>query len=155
MTSANEEGNQANQKNSWTVEEFAVEPAEGKSRFHDFDLPVELMHAVADLGFEYCSPIQAQILPHTLQGIDAIGKAQTGTGKTAAFLITVFTHMLEHPIEEERYQGEPRAVVLAPTRELAMQIAEDAELLTKHCDLNVALLIGGMDYDRQLKTLHN
>ncbi len=113
------------------------------------------MHAVADLGFEYCSPIQAQILPHTLHGIDAIGKAQTGTGKTAAFLMTVITHMLEHPVEDERYLGEPRATIIAPTRELAMQIAEDAELLTKHCDLNVALLIGGMDYDRQLRTLHS
>lgn len=155
MTSANEDGKQDNHSGQWTVDDFAVEPVEGKSRFHDFDLPVELMHAVADLGFEYCSPIQGQILPHTLQGLDAIGKAQTGTGKTAAFLMTVITHMLEHPVAEERYLGEPRAVVLAPTRELAMQIAEDAELLTKHCDLNVALLIGGMDYDRQLKTLHN
>ncbi|MEM8499482.1 MAG: ATP-dependent RNA helicase RhlB [Pseudomonadota bacterium] len=139
----------------WSIEKFPVEPQEGKSRFHDFDLPVELMHAVADLGFEYCSPIQAQILPHTLHGIDAIGKAQTGTGKTAAFLMTVITHMLEHPVEDERYLGEPRATIIAPTRELAMQIAEDAELLTKHCDLNVALLIGGMDYDRQLRTLHS
>ncbi|MFK7734230.1 MAG: ATP-dependent RNA helicase RhlB [Pseudomonadales bacterium] len=139
----------------WSIEQFPVEPQEGKSRFHDFDLPVELMHAVADLGFEYCSPIQAQILPHTLHGLDAIGKAQTGTGKTAAFLMTVITHMLEHAVEGERYLGEPRATIIAPTRELAMQIAEDAELLTKHCDLNVALLIGGMDYDRQLRTLHS
>lgn len=139
----------------WSIDQFPVEPQEGKSRFHDFDLPVELMHAVADLGFEYCSPIQAQILPHTLHGIDAIGKAQTGTGKTAAFLMTVITHMLEHPVEDERYLGEPRATIIAPTRELAMQIAEDAELLTKYCDLNVALLIGGMDYDRQLRTLHS
>ncbi len=138
---------------SWSLDSFQVAPSEGKTRFHDFDLPLPLMHAIADLGFEYCSPIQAQILPHSLEGVDAIGKAQTGTGKTAAFLMTVITHMLENPLEGERYLGEPRAVILAPTRELAMQIAADADLLTKYADLNTALLIGGMDYDRQLRTL--
>ncbi|MFK8021058.1 MAG: ATP-dependent RNA helicase RhlB [Pseudomonadales bacterium] len=154
MTSRDYDANTTEQ-GIWSIDDFPVSPVEGKTRFHDFDLPAELMHAIADLGFEYCSPIQAEILPHTLQGVDAIGKAQTGTGKTAAFLITVITNMLENPGDDERYLGEPKAVVLAPTRELAMQIAEDAALLTKHCDLNVALLIGGTDYDRQLKTLHN
>ena len=64
---------------------------------------------------------QGRILPHTLNGNDAIGKAQTGTGKTAAFLITIFNDLLSHPIEGERYLGEPRAVIIAPTRELVMQ----------------------------------
>jgi ATP-dependent RNA helicase RhlB len=128
---------------------------EGETRFHDIGLREELMHGIADLGFKYCSPIQAAVLPHTLQGHDAIGKAQTGTGKTAAFLITIFNDMLCHPIEGERFVGEPRALVIAPTRELVMQIAADATDLTKYAGLNVVTLIGGMDYQKQLNQLHN
>ena len=113
------------------------------------------MHAIADLGFEYCSPIQGTVLPHTLQGHDAIGKAQTGTGKTAAFLITIFNDMLSYPPEGERFVGEPRALVIAPTRELVVQIAADAADLAKHTNLKVVTLIGGMDYQKQLNRLHN
>jgi ATP-dependent RNA helicase RhlB len=139
----------------WSVDMFPVDPKEGETRFHDMGLRDELMHAVADLGFQYCSPIQAKILPHTLQGNDAIGKAQTGTGKTAAFLITIFNDMLCNPIDGERFVGEPRALVIAPTRELVMQIAQDAEDLARHTDLQMATLIGGMDYQKQLNRLHN
>ena len=138
-------------KPAWSVDQFPVAEKEGLTRFHDLDLPLPMMHAIADLGFEYCSPIQAAILPHTLDGLDAVGKAQTGTGKTAAFLITAICDLLAHPINEERYTGEPRVVVIAPTRELVMQIAKDAEDLTKHADLHVEMLIGGMDYAAQLK----
>ena len=138
-------------KPSWSLDKFVVPEKEGLTRFHDLDLPLPMMHAIADLGFEYCSPIQAAILPHTLDGLDAVGKAQTGTGKTAAFLITAICDLLAHPINEERYTGEPRVVVIAPTRELVMQIAKDAEDLTKHADLHVEMLIGGMDYAAQLK----
>ncbi|MEM8659705.1 MAG: ATP-dependent RNA helicase RhlB [Pseudomonadota bacterium] len=139
----------------WSVEQFQVDPKEGETRFHDLDLRAELMRSIADLSFQYCSPIQAKVLPHTLQGNDAIGKAQTGTGKTAAFLITIFNDLLCHPIEGERFVGEPRALVIAPTRELVMQIAQDAEDLARHCDLKIATLIGGMDYQKQLNRLHN
>ena len=138
-------------KPAWSVDQFPVAEKEGLTRFHDLDLPLPMMHAIADLGFEYCSPIQAAILPHTLDGLDAVGKAQTGTGKTAAFLITAICDLLAHPINEERYTGEPRVVVIAPTRELVMQIAKDAEDLTKHASLHVEMLIGGMDYAAQLK----
>ena len=139
----------------WSLDMFPVDPKEGETRFHDLGLRDELMHAVADLGFQYCSPIQAKILPHTLQGNDAIGKAQTGTGKTAAFLITIFNDLLCNPIDGERFVGEPRALVIAPTRELVMQIAQDAEDLARHTDLQMATLIGGMDYQKQLNRLHN
>ena len=139
----------------WSIEEFRVEPKEGETRFHDLGLRDELMQAIADLGFQYCSPIQASVLPHTLQGHDAIGKAQTGTGKTAAFLITIFNDLLSHPVEGERFVGEPRALVIAPTRELVMQIAADAEELARHTELKVATLIGGMDYQKQLNRLQN
>jgi len=137
----------------WSMDEFVVEPKEGEVRFHDLGLRDELMHAVADLGFQYCSPIQGSVMPHTLQGHDAIGKAQTGTGKTAAFLITIFNDLLCHPPEGERFVGEPRALVIAPTRELVMQIAADATDLAKYTNLEVATLIGGMDYQKQLNRL--
>ncbi|MFS9605888.1 DEAD/DEAH box helicase, partial [Klebsiella pneumoniae] len=78
---------------------------EGKTRFHDFKLAPELMHAIQDLGFPYCTPIQAQVLGFTLAGKDAIGRAQTGTGKTAAFLISIITQLLQTPPPKERYMG--------------------------------------------------
>ncbi|MEJ6654577.1 MAG: DEAD/DEAH box helicase, partial [Pseudomonas sp.] len=137
----------------WSIADFAVEPAEGKTRFHDFPLPDSLMRAIQDQGFSYCTPIQAEVLGNTLLGHDAIGRAQTGTGKTAAFLISTVTQLLETPAPDERFMGEPRALIIAPTRELVMQIASDAEGLTKHCGLNVMGFVGGMDYDKQLKQL--
>lgn len=138
---------------AWSLDKFVVPEKEDATRFHDLDLPLSVMHAIADLGFEYCSPIQAAILPHTLDGHDAVGKAQTGTGKTAAFLITAICDLLDQPLEDERYIAEPRVVVIAPTRELVMQIAKDAQDLVKHTDLNVEMLIGGMDYTGQLKRI--
>lgn len=140
-------------KPAWDISQFQVPEKPGATRFHDLELPLALMHAVADLGFEYCSPIQAAILPHTLDGLDAVGKAQTGTGKTAAFLITAIADLLSHPSEEERFIGEPRVVVIAPTRELVMQIAKDAQDLVKHTDLQVEMLIGGVDYAGQQKRI--
>ena len=123
--------------------------------FDSLDLAPSLMRGIEGLGFEKCSPIQAQILPHTLQGHDAIGKAQTGTGKTAAFLITLFNDLLNNPIEGERYLAEPRAVILAPTRELVMQIADDARLLGKYTGLSTVTLIGGADYAKQLAKVND
>ena len=137
----------------WDVSQFKVEPSEGKTRFHDLDLPEPLMHAIYDLGFEYCSPIQAKTLPQSMQGYDIIGKAQTGTGKTAAFLITIIDEILNSPITEDRHLKDPRALILAPTRELALQIAKDAKSLCKYSDIGVAALIGGEKYEKQLRQL--
>lgn len=137
----------------WDLSQFQVEPVDGKTRFHDLGLPLPLMHAIADLGFTYCSPIQARSLPYTLRAHDVVGKAQTGTGKTAAFLVSIITALLEHPVEDEHFAGETRALIIAPTRELVMQIAEDARLLCKYTDLNVHTLVGGMDYDKQKRHL--
>ena len=123
--------------------------------FGSLDLVPSLMRGIEGLGFEKCSPIQAQILPHTLEGHDAIGKAQTGTGKTAAFLITLFNDLLNNPIEGERYLAEPRAVILAPTRELVMQIADDARQLGKYTGLSTVTLIGGADYAKQLAKVND
>ena len=124
-----------------------------RKSFESLDLDERILRGIRDLGFETCSPIQGAILPHTLRGLDAIGKAQTGTGKTAAFLITIFNDLLSHSIDGERFIGEPRALVIAPTRVLVIQIAEDAKLLGKHTGLRVVTLIGGMDYQKQLQQL--
>ena len=128
--------------------------AAAQVKFDTLKLDVTVQKGIDALGFEFCSPIQAQILPHTLGGNDAIGKAQTGTGKTAAFLITIFNDLLSHPIEGERFLGEPRAVIIAPTRELVMQIAEDAQELGRFTGLQTVTLIGGADYQKQLSKVN-
>ncbi|MBS3803429.1 MAG: DEAD/DEAH box helicase [Oleiphilaceae bacterium] len=133
-----------------------VPVAEGKTRFMDLALDQRLLDAITDIGFEYCTPIQAETLPFTLLGKDLIGQAQTGTGKTAAFLINGIQRMLESPIpEEERFASEPRVLALAPTRELAMQIAKDAEELCGYTGHNVVTVVGGMNYDKQRDQLQN
>ena len=121
--------------------------------FDNFELEKPLRDAIDKLGFEYCTPIQAQSLVYTLEGHDVTGRAQTGTGKTAAFLITIINDLLKNPIEEERYLAEPRALVVAPTRELAIQIASDAAKLTACCDLHTVTLVGGEDYAKQNRAL--
>ncbi|HTF95403.1 MAG TPA: ATP-dependent RNA helicase RhlB [Cellvibrio sp.] len=138
----------------WDINQFQVEPLEGKTRFHDFDLELPLLRGIAELGFKYCSPIQAQSLPHALKGKDVVGKAQTGTGKTAAFLTAIIDDLLKNPIAEKRYAGEARALVIAPTRELVIQIADDAKALCKFTDLKIHTLVGGMDYTKQQRHLH-
>ena len=137
----------------WSLAQFHIPEQEGETRFHDLELHESIMHGIADLGFQYCSPIQAAILPIATQGHDAIGKAQTGTGKTAAFLITILNDLLNNPPGQERFIGEPRALIIAPTRELVMQIAADAADLAKYTGVKIATLIGGMDYQKQLQVL--
>jgi len=132
----------------WDPASFNVEPEEGKTRFHDIDLPAEIMHAVDDLKFKYCTPIQAEILPLTLAGKDMAGNAQTGTGKTAAFLLGIFTQFFRNG-KGRPALGKPRALILAPTRELAMQIRDDAEKLGKYTPCRTVAVYGGIDYDKQ------
>jgi ATP-dependent RNA helicase RhlB len=127
----------------------------GKVCFHDFKLPEPLLRGISDLGFETCTPIQAELLPSTLAGKDASGRAQTGTGKTAAFLITVITRLLTTPIKGKRKSGTPRVLILAPTRELVLQISEEARQLSKHCKLRTISVFGGMDYEKQRRQLAN
>ncbi|HRT30213.1 MAG TPA: DEAD/DEAH box helicase [Kiritimatiellia bacterium] len=138
---------------AWSLDRYVVEPAEGKKRFHDFDLPSELMHAVCDLGFQYCTPIQALSLEHALAGKNVAGKAQTGTGKTAAFLVAILTRYLRTPEARHEKGGTPRALVIAPTRELVIQICKDAANIGKYCDLRSLAVYGGMDYDRQKREM--
>lgn len=137
----------------WDIARFEVEPVAGRVRFHDFDIPKPIMHGIADLSFNYCTPIQSAVLAHTLNGGDATGRAQTGTGKTAAFLITALTRLLRHPAAS-RKTASPGALVIAPTRELVLQIADDCEALSRYTGLTVVAVYGGMDYQKQLSKLH-
>ena len=129
---------------------------EQQPRFRDFNLDERLQRAIDGLGFEHCTGIQGEALPKTLKGLDLIGQAQTGTGKTAAFLISAIQRLLENPIPfDQRYASEPRVLALAPTRELAMQIARDAEALTRYSGHNVVTTVGGMNYDRQRRQIRS
>lgn len=140
-------------QSNWDLRQFQVPAVAGKWRFHDFDLPLPLMRAIHAQGFEYCTPIQSEALRHTLLGGDIVGKAQTGTGKTAAFLISVMAYFLEEPTPDGQKQGAPRALIIAPTRELALQIEKDAKALARFTQLNVASVVGGMDYQKQRDSL--
>ena len=136
---------------AWSMDSFVVEPVDGKKRFHDFDLPSEVMHGIADLGFKYCTDIQSLSLEQALAGKNIAGKAQTGSGKTAAFLVAILTRYLRTPEHRAKAGGTPRALVIAPTRELVIQICKDADAIGRYCALRSLAIYGGMDYDRQKK----
>jgi ATP-dependent RNA helicase RhlB len=121
--------------------------------FSALHLPEVLARGIADAGFERCTPIQAGTLPHALAGKDVAGQAQTGTGKTAAFLVAMYAHLLRHPPAPDKPSTSPRAFILAPTRELAVQIHKDAELLGQYTGLSLGLAFGGVDYEKQRRTL--
>jgi len=134
---------------AWDPLTFVVDVQEGKKRFHDFDLPSEVMHGICDLGFKYCTEIQALSLEQALAGKNIAGKAQTGSGKTAAFLVAILTRYLRSPENRAKEGGQPRALVIAPTRELVIQICKDADAIGKYTGLRSLAVYGGMDYDRQ------
>ena len=126
-----------------------------ESTFKDFALPSALLRAIDEVGFEHCTPIQTEVLPYSLSDYDVTGQAQTGTGKTAAFLITILAQQQEFPLERPNPVGTPRALVLAPTRELALQIEADAHELTKYLDTRTAAVVGGMDFNKQQNRLRS
>ncbi len=118
--------------------------------FTSFDLPQVLLLGIRDAGFQRCTPIQEKCLPLSLQGKDVAGQAQTGTGKTAAFLITVFHRLLQ---SGRQGGANPRALIVAPTRELALQIHHDARVLGSHTGLRMTAVFGGVDYEKQARQL--
>lgn len=122
-------------------------------RFDSFGLCKELAQGIEDTGFSFCTPIQAETLPIALKGQDVAGQAQTGTGKTAAFLLATYQRLLTQPPAEGRRQNQPRALIVAPTRELAVQIHKDAEELGKHTGLKLGLVFGGTGYEQQRQQL--
>ena len=117
-------------------------------RFDALPLHDSVRDGIRDAGFEFCTPIQAKTLPIALESGDVAGQAQTGTGKTAAFLIAAFQKLLSSEAEPEE-KKQPRVFILAPTRELAVQIANDAEELGKHTGFKIGLAFGGTDYEKQ------
>jgi ATP-dependent RNA helicase RhlB len=121
--------------------------------FSSFDLPESLVQGIDEEGFLACTAIQEKTLPLTLAGQDVAGQAQTGTGKTAAFLIATFNYLLRNPADEQRKPQQVRALILAPTRELAIQIHRDAAKLGQYTGLHLGLAYGGTDYDGQRKQL--
>ncbi|NOY65838.1 MAG: ATP-dependent RNA helicase RhlB [Gammaproteobacteria bacterium] len=122
-------------------------------KFDQLELRDELLQSIKEAGFTYCTPIQAETLPLALKGKDIAGQAQTGTGKTAAFLLATFNHLLTH--EPKKQSKNPRAFILAPTRELAIQIHHDAIQLAKHTDLRFAVAYGGTGYEQQRKQIQD
>ncbi|MDU7916344.1 MAG: ATP-dependent RNA helicase RhlB [Klebsiella grimontii] len=126
-----------------------------EQKFSDFALHPAVIEALEKKGFHNCTPIQALALPLTLEGRDVAGQAQTGTGKTMAFLTSTFHYLLTHPAIADRQVNQPRALIMAPTRELAVQIHADAEPLAQSTGLKLGLAYGGDGYDKQLKVLES
>ena len=121
--------------------------------FSSFDLHPSLLAGLEAAGFTRCTPIQALTLPVALAGGDVAGQAQTGTGKTLAFLVAVMNRLLTRPALAERKPEDPRALILAPTRELAIQIHKEAVKVGAGLGLRFALVYGGVDYDKQRELL--
>jgi ATP-dependent RNA helicase RhlB len=121
--------------------------------FSSLDLLPEVREGLKRAGFSHCTPIQALTLPSALEGSDIAGQAQTGTGKTAAFLLVIFQRLLKN--QPDKPGKNPRSLVLAPTRELALQIHKDALLLGGGTGLRFALAYGGVDYEKQRKTIQD
>ena len=124
-------------------------------RFASLDLEPSILRGIEDAGFEYCTPIQAQSLPAVLASRDVEGQAQTGTGKTAAFLVGIMNVLLREPRPPNAGDGQPRAIVIAPTRELAVQIHRDAEQIGVHTGLRFGVVFGGTGYESQRQMLRD
>jgi ATP-dependent RNA helicase RhlB len=120
-------------------------------KFTELDVPEPVLQGISAAGFTDCTPIQEKALPFALAGKDVAGQAQTGTGKTAAFLIAIFTRLLRN--EEPGKKKHPRALILAPTRELVVQIEKDAQLLGIHAGFDIQAIYGGVDYMKQRNAL--
>jgi len=121
-------------------------------KFNELDLPGEVLKGIEQVGFEKLTPVQEESIPLALEGKDVAAQAQTGTGKTAAFLISLYARLLANP---KQTGSDPRALILAPTRELVVQICEDAKGLGAHCPFKVQPIFGGVDYDKQRTALRS
>jgi len=124
-----------------------------RTRFAEFNLKPELLEGLNETGFEFCTPIQAESIPVALTGKDVAGEAQTGTGKTAAFMVACIQHLLTCPPADSRQVNQPRALILAPTRELAIQIHKDSAAMGKHTSITFGLAYGGTGYEQQRQQL--
>ncbi|RLA20784.1 MAG: RNA helicase [Gammaproteobacteria bacterium] len=125
-------------------------PNNATTSFDSFPLDEKILRGVKEAGFTHCTPVQAQSLPISLANRDVAAQAQTGTGKTAAFLLATFQKLL---LSKKEKSSQPRALIIAPTRELAMQIHKDATQLGKFTDLRFALAYGGTNYVLQKEAI--
>src|SRR5438105_4089311 len=132
-----------------------TDPHSSSPTFESFGLAPPVMQGIRDAGFTYCTPIQARPLPMALTGRDVAGQAQTGTGKTAAFLVAMYQALLARPAPASRNRSSILALIVAPTRELAVQIHHDAEILGRHTGFRQAVVYGGVDYDKQRRQLED
>ncbi len=121
--------------------------------FFELDLEPRLLSALDDMGFSSCTPIQSRSLPLLLRKQDVAGQAQTGTGKTAAYLLAILQLLLREAAVPGRDERDPVAVIIAPTRELAIQIHKDAEMLSRNIGIRISLVYGGIDYEHQRRQL--
>ena len=135
-------------KREWNLDDFQVVPLPGRSRFHDFPIDLSIMQGIASQKFQYCTPIQEKALPIVLDSKDLVGRAQTGTGKTAVFLISLYCRLLSDQ-KSWPANGHPRALIIAPTRELVIQITKDGRNLGFFTPLNICAVYGGADYRKQ------
>jgi len=122
--------------------------------FSQLGLDDRLLKSLEEHSLTHCTPVQAECLPIVLAGKDVAGQAQTGTGKTAAFLLAIMQHILKTPERPGRKQQQPRAIIISPTRELAIQIHKDAVMLNAHAGLSLGLVYGGVDYEKQRNSLN-
>lgn len=136
-------------------EQSLYHPPMNPTTFSELNLPKTLLQGIDELGYTELTPVQQIALPITLKGKDVAGQGRTGTGKTATFLITIFNHLLSKPAKQGRTGQHPRAVIIAPTRELVIQIGEDAKKLAKHMDLKLHTVYGGVDYEKQRKAFED
>ncbi len=118
--------------------------------FAELDLSPQLLLAIEEMGFERPTVIQEEVIPHGMDGRDILASAPTGTGKTAAFVLPLLQHLLDFPRQKP---GPARALILTPTRELAMQIAEQAKALSKYTDLKILTITGGISYQEHAEFL--
>ncbi|MFQ5597566.1 MAG: DEAD/DEAH box helicase [Nitrospiria bacterium] len=119
------------------------------SGFASLQIHPSVLKGIEKLGFKACTPIQEETLPLTLSGGDVAGQAQTGTGKTAAFLISLFSRLLNRNPSIASKRSSPRAIVIAPTRELVVQIQDEANEIGSETDFNIQAVYGGIDYEKQ------
>jgi ATP-dependent RNA helicase RhlB len=128
------------------------------TRFTQLDIPIEVLEGITAAGYEFCTPVQKEVLPQALNGDDIAAQSQTGTGKTATFLITLLTHLVKTKPEKSQKQHDddtsrPRALILAPTRELVVQIEKEASILAKPSGIRFQAIYGGVDYEKQRTAL--
>ncbi|MCK5916492.1 MAG: DEAD/DEAH box helicase, partial [Deltaproteobacteria bacterium] len=130
------------------------------TRFTQLDIPAEVLDGIAIAGYEFCTPVQKEVLPQALRGDDIAAQSQTGTGKTATFLVTLLTHLVKTRSEEPEKQPDdgtsrPKALILAPTRELVVQIEKEASILSRPAGINFQAIYGGVDYEKQRAALQH